>query len=88
MTAQATQTCTHYLMRVRCPVALHVKIERLGADGGMLTFSAMSRLSPSTYAKLRFTQPGYPLASPLRTTCSTCALILVMRRSDRCLIHL
>lgn len=33
-----------------------------------LTLRAIKRLSPSTYAKLRFTQPGYPLESPFLTT--------------------
>ena len=32
-----------------------------------ISFKAMRRLSPSTYAKLRLTHPGYPLTSPLRT---------------------
>lgn len=35
-----------------------------------ISFNAMRRLSPSTYAKLRLTQPGYPLRSPFRTTWS------------------
>lgn len=33
-----------------------------------ISFNAMRRLSPSTYAKLRLTHPGYPLTSPFRTT--------------------
>ena len=33
-----------------------------------ISFKAMRRLSPSTYAKLRLTHPGYPLISPFRTT--------------------
>ena len=35
-----------------------------------ISFKAMRRLSPSTYAKLRLTHPGYPLTSPFRTTWS------------------
>lgn len=46
------------------------------------TFNAMSKLSPSTYEKLKLTQPGYPLGSPFRTTCSMRALMLLIRRSE------
>ena len=55
------------------------------ADPGItnsLTFNAINRLSPSTYAKLRLTHPGYPLGSPFRTTCSTFSLMPLMRRCD------
>ena len=45
-----------------------------------ISFKAMRRLSPSTYAKLRLTHPGYPLTSPFRTTWSILEPSPSMRR--------
>lgn len=76
-----TPRCMHFLKIRRCPA----NILLLQADPSitnLLTFKAINRLSPSTYAKLRLTQPGYPLESPFRTTCSTFSLIPLMRRCD------
>src|SRR5271154_6038300 len=57
-------------------------MKELNSDSNLLTFSAIRRLSPSTYAKLRFTHPGYPFWSPFRITCSTVPLMLCIRRFE------
>lgn len=76
-----TLRCMHFLKIRRCPENILLR----QADPSIthsLTFNAINRLSPSTYAKLRLTHPGYPLGSPFRTTCSTFSSIPLMRRCD------
>lgn len=73
--------CMHFLKIRRCPENILLRQADLSITIS-LTFSAINRLSPSTYAKLRLTHPGYPLGSPFRTTCSTFSLIPCMRRCD------
>lgn len=62
MTARAMLKCTHCLMTRRCPVKRvsssqfeNTMIHRLA---WVRTLRAINKLSPSTYAKLKFTQPG------------------------------
>jgi hypothetical protein len=86
MKVPVMRMCMRFLKIRRCPTRtlpsqFDTSIKK------SLTFNAINRLSPSTYAKLRLTHPGYPLGSPFRMTCSTLLLIPLMSLCDNSVIQ-
>lgn len=95
--ARARQTCKQIPRKERCPTIIgyegdigcwSVEICSLldllaQSNEPSRTFRAINRDSPSTKAKDRLTQPGYPSGSPLRSTLVIWDVSPVMSRLAR-----